>query len=108
MQWRESLLVVRPFFLFFYNIFFVKSLNDWIIKNIYTYRLQEEVDDVVGEKPVIDFSDLQKLPYLDMVLKETLRLYPPVTGATRESAFDVTINGIHIPKGTKTIVSMSL
>jgi len=71
----------------------------------YIKRLQEEIDDTIGEKPVIDYKDLQTLTYLDMVVKETLRLYPPVHGSVREAGVDVTIGGIKIYKGTTLIVN---
>ena len=38
--------------------------------------LQEELDSVIGKERMVKESDLPKLPHLDMVVKETFRLYP--------------------------------
>ncbi|KAK9714079.1 hypothetical protein RND81_06G070600 [Saponaria officinalis] len=68
--------------------------------------LQQELDDVVGKARMIQESDLPKLPYLDMVAKETLRLYPvgPLL-IPRESMQDVVINGWKIPKKSRIIIN---
>nr|QWK52333.1 cytochrome P450 705A32-2 [Isatis tinctoria] len=41
-------------------------------------RLREEMDSVVGKSRLIQETDLPNLPYLQAVVKEGLRLYPPV------------------------------
>ncbi|KAL5723045.1 unspecific monooxygenase [Ranunculus cassubicifolius] len=38
---------------------------------------KEEIDSVVGKKRLVKESDIPNLPYLQAILKETLRLHPP-------------------------------
>ncbi|XP_057254947.1 cholesterol 24-hydroxylase isoform X1 [Pezoporus wallicus] len=63
-------------------------------------RLQAEVDDVLGAKRDLDYEDLGKLTYLSQVLKESLRLYPPVPGTLRWIDKEHVIDGIRIPAKT--------
>ncbi|NXA41804.1 CP46A hydroxylase, partial [Eudromia elegans] len=63
-------------------------------------RLQAEVDEVIGVKRDIDYEDLCKLTYLSQVLKESLRLYPPVPGTIRWTETETVISGIKIPANT--------
>ncbi|KAK4352154.1 hypothetical protein RND71_027672 [Anisodus tanguticus] len=42
------------------------------------HKLRAEIDSNVGNKRLLDESDLTKFPYLQCVINETLRLYPPV------------------------------
>ncbi|KAJ7414817.1 Thromboxane-A synthase [Willisornis vidua] len=51
-------------------------------------------------KMVPDYQNVQELPYLDMVIAETLRMYPPAFRFTREAAKDCVVMGQHIPAGT--------
>ncbi|KAJ3480235.1 hypothetical protein NLI96_g8502 [Meripilus lineatus] len=49
-------------------------------------KLREELLAVSTDMPSMD--ELMSLPYLDAVLRETLRLYPPVAGTLREAGKD--------------------
>ena len=46
------------------------------------------------------FEDLARLPFLDAVWTESLRLYGPGVSILREAAHDQRIGGHFIPKGT--------
>jgi cytochrome P450 len=61
-------------------------------------RLREE--SLAVGKPVLDFEDLEKLPTLDLVIKEALRLVSPVPALPRRTVKDTEVLGFHIPKDT--------
>jgi len=50
-------------------------------------------------------EDLQRLHYAEMVVTETLRLYPPVMALGREPIADCQIGGYPVRKGTSLIMS---
>nr|GEW10663.1 premnaspirodiene oxygenase-like [Tanacetum cinerariifolium] len=71
-------------------------------------KAQSEVRQVIGkkDKPTIEESDLPKLNYMKMVVKETLRFHPPVPLLLpRESMERCTINGYEIPSNTRAIIN---
>ncbi|XP_060801131.1 cytochrome P450 4C1 [Amyelois transitella] len=53
-------------------------------------KVYNEVIDILGDKPV-QAEDLLKLKYLEAVLKESLRLYPPVCLVMRNPTQDFTL-----------------
>jgi cytochrome P450 len=61
-------------------------------------KLLEEVDRVLGERAPTA-ADLAQLRYVDWVMKESLRLYPPAYGVVREAIKDCKIGGYPIPAG---------
>ncbi|XP_072170240.1 cholesterol 24-hydroxylase-like [Diadema setosum] len=71
-------------------------------------KLRAEVDDVLGQKPTVQYDDLAKLEYMMKVLKETLRLYPPVGGTTRKTARPIQYKHFTIPTGTSVSVLSSV
>ncbi|KAJ7969674.1 Cytochrome P450 [Quillaja saponaria] len=68
--------------------------------------LQHELDNVVGMNRMVEEEDLTKLNYLDMVVKENLRLHPigPLL-APHESMEDITLNGYFIQRKSRIIVN---
>jgi cytochrome P450 len=61
-------------------------------------RLCEEIDQVIGERSPT-WEDAKKLTYTEMVVKETMRLYPPGwTLFAREPLHDVQIGDYVIPR----------
>lgn len=52
----------------------------------------------------ISSTDIDRLPYLNAVLQETMRIFPPVPLTMRETALDTTICGAHIPRGTTVVI----
>ncbi|ONI20281.1 hypothetical protein PRUPE_2G006500 [Prunus persica] len=69
-------------------------------------KVQKELEDVVGLGRMVEESDLGKLDYLSMVVKETMRLHPVgpllIPHAATE---DCTVNGYHIPKKSHVIIN---
>ena len=69
------------------------------------HKLRAEIDNGVREgrisSPIRD-SEARQLPYLQACIKESLRLFPPVTGLLQKVAPPEgdTINGKFIPGGT--------
>ncbi len=60
-------------------------------------RLCEEQDRVLGgEPPTVDL--LEQMPYLDMVLDEVLRLYPPAWIGPRRAVRDFEFGGYTVPR----------
>lgn len=67
-------------------------------------KLQRELDEVLGGRtPTV--QDLPRLTYLDQVIKETMRLYPPGWIFGRTPLVDVTIGSYTIRKGEYVFLS---
>nr|XP_046204192.1 thromboxane-A synthase [Oncorhynchus gorbuscha]XP_046204202.1 thromboxane-A synthase [Oncorhynchus gorbuscha] len=62
-------------------------------------KLQAEVDDFFTRYDSPDYTNVQELKYLDMVISEALRLYPPGFRFAREVDEDCMVNGQFLPKG---------
>lgn len=67
-------------------------------------KLQTELDQVLqGRLPTID--DIRNLPYTEQVIKESMRLYPPVSIFGREALHDCTIGDYEVQQGTVITIS---
>ncbi|KAJ0629715.1 putative cytochrome P450 [Helianthus annuus] len=54
-------------------------------------RVQQELANVVGLERRVEEADLEKLTYFKCVIKETLRLHPPIPVALHKSSADTTL-----------------
>ncbi|PAN33687.1 hypothetical protein PAHAL_6G038100 [Panicum hallii] len=70
-------------------------------------KATEELDRVVGRDRLVAEGDIPSLPYLDAVVKETMRLHPVVPLLIpRVSREDTSVAGYGIPRGTRVLVNV--
>ncbi|KAK9944740.1 hypothetical protein M0R45_010292 [Rubus argutus] len=79
-----------------------------LLNNRHTLKLaQDELDQRVGRHRWVEDTDLKNLVYLQAIVKETLRLYPPAPlSVPHEAMEDCKVGGFHIPKGTHLFVNL--
>ncbi|XP_071828994.1 cytochrome P450 4V2-like isoform X6 [Apostichopus japonicus] len=71
-------------------------------------KVQEELDNVFDndrDRPVTN-DDIQNLTYLNCVVKEALRLFPPVPLIARQLEEDTVLSGNFVPKDTITVIGI--
>lgn len=69
-------------------------------------KVFEEIRDVFGDDPRsgVTLRQLQELKYLEMVIKESMRIHPPVPIIGRQLTEDTLIAGVNIPAGTDLMI----
>jgi cytochrome P450 len=63
-------------------------------------RLRDELDRVLGDRPAPTYDELRSLDYLERVVKEAMRRYPPGPYAARELTEDLVLGDHVVPAGT--------
>jgi cytochrome P450 len=65
-------------------------------------RVAREIEHVMSETGEYEVTadQVKKLKYLEAVIKESLRLFPPGPSFGRKIKEDVSLNGYHVPAGT--------
>ncbi|XP_061345135.1 cytochrome P450 78A7 [Gastrolobium bilobum] len=89
-------------------------LTEWVMAELVLNqevqtRLHDELDMVMGDKNDVTDADVIKMPYLEAIVKETLRVHPigPLLSWARLSTSDVQLsNGMVVPANTTTMVNM--
>lgn len=88
------------------------SGTSFILYNISKYpevqqKVYEEIVECFGDdkNEKISFQDLNKLNYLDLVIKESLRIFPPIPYIGRILSEDFTAGDYTFPKDTNIILS---
>jgi len=70
-------------------------------------KAQDEIDEVIGVE-VPTFEAMSRLEYLDKIIREALRLYPPIHIGNRRAAKDLVFQNYRIPSGTRVVYSIYL
>lgn len=69
-------------------------------------KAKAELGQAVGADRTFEEDDIDNLPYLKAVIKETLRLHPPIPFLVpRRAMEDTNFQGYHIPKDTQVLVN---
>ncbi|KAG5575287.1 hypothetical protein H5410_055421, partial [Solanum commersonii] len=64
-------------------------------------KVQEEIRNLIGNKGIVNEDDIQNMSYLRAVIKETLRLFPPIPLLiARESMKKSTLEGFELQPRT--------
>jgi cytochrome P450 len=66
-------------------------------------RVEAEVDSVAGRDDVTA-AHLERMPLLEQVLQESMRLYPPVPLMTRQAVADTTLGGHELRAGASVVM----
>ncbi|CAI9118602.1 OLC1v1020194C1 [Oldenlandia corymbosa var. corymbosa] len=88
------------------------NVVEWAMAEMIRYpnvlaKAQSEIRELLKGKTMIEEADIQKLSYLKLVIKETLRLHPPLPLLIpRESRAQCEIDGYIIPDRTRAIVNV--
>ncbi|KAH7903642.1 cytochrome P450 [Hygrophoropsis aurantiaca] len=70
-------------------------------------RAQKEIDSVIGENRLPVFEDRESLPFIEAIIRETLRWHPVLPlGLAHATTNDDIYEGYFIPKGTTIIANV--
>ncbi|XP_019172767.1 PREDICTED: cytochrome P450 CYP736A12-like [Ipomoea nil] len=89
----------------------ITILIEWIMSELLRHpeimkKVQEELKSKIGLDRMVEESDLEDLKYLEMVVKESLRLHPVAPLIPNEAREDCMIEGFHIPKKSRIIINV--
>ncbi|KAL9317904.1 hypothetical protein ACSQ67_014421 [Phaseolus vulgaris] len=69
-------------------------------------KVKKELAEVIGVGKAVEESDVARLPYLQAVIKESLRMHPPAPLLLpRRAKTDVEVCGLTVPKGAQVLIN---
>ncbi|KAK2975524.1 hypothetical protein RJ640_000974 [Escallonia rubra] len=69
-------------------------------------KAKAELEQVIGKGKIIGEADVSRLPYLQCIVKEALRMHPAVPFLIRRVEVDVKACGYTVPKGAQVLVNV--
>ncbi|TVU17683.1 hypothetical protein EJB05_33733, partial [Eragrostis curvula] len=91
----------------------VAILLEWVMARMVLHldiqaKAQAELDAVVGSRGAVADADVANLPYIQNIVKETLRMHPPgpLLSWARLAVHDAHVGGHLVPAGTTAMVNM--
>ena len=84
---------------------------EWAVSSLLNHpeilkKAKDEIDNMVGQDRLVDESDIPKLPYLQNIIYETLRLFAPAPLLLPHySSEECTIGGFTIPRDTIVLIN---
>ncbi|WCJ33952.1 cytochrome P450 family 705 subfamily A polypeptide 27 [Euphorbia peplus] len=108
--------LTRPHIKYFILELFMASIDtesaaiQWTMAELINHptvlnKLRLEINSVVNSDRLVNESDSPNLPYLRAVVKESLRLHPPVPLIHRECIKDCKINGYDVKSNSRLLVN---
>ncbi|KAF5474086.1 hypothetical protein F2P56_006019 [Juglans regia] len=103
---------IRFFFLelFLAGVDTTSAAVQWVMAELINHpevfkKLRLEIESVVGSNRLVKESDIPNLPYLQAVIKETLRIHPPGALLRRQCNQDCKLGGYDVKQGTKILIN---
>ncbi|XP_071933362.1 cytochrome P450 76T24 isoform X2 [Coffea arabica] len=69
-------------------------------------KARAEIREVIGQGKSVKESDISRLPYLQAVVKETLRLHPPAPIVPRKADTDIEVDSYILPKDSLIVFNL--
>lgn len=83
------------------------AMTELILNPAKMANAKKELRSVIGENAQVVESDISRLPYMQAVIKETLRIHPATPFLVpRRANYEVEINGYTIPKNAQIFVNV--
>ncbi|XWS49843.1 hypothetical protein CRYUN_Cryun12cG0037900 [Craigia yunnanensis] len=68
-------------------------------------KAKKELEQAIGKGNPVEESNINHLPYLQAIIKETFRMHPPVPLLPRRAGADAEICGFTVPEGAQVLVN---
>ncbi|XP_050228543.1 cytochrome P450 76A2-like [Mercurialis annua] len=82
------------------------AMTELLRNPIAMQKAKAELNNVIGPDKKVEETDIESLPYLQAVVKETFRLHPPIPFLVpRRAMQDTKFMGFHIPENTQVLVN---
>ncbi|CAD6995520.1 unnamed protein product [Ceratitis capitata] len=83
-----------------YSILIMLAMHPNVQEKLYVELIQVMPENNIS----LEYKHLKHCPYMDMVIKETLRLMPSIPVIGREAANEIQVNGINFPKDIQVMI----